>query len=64
MFLRPGESRRITVQLDQRSFAYFNTATGQWDAVPDVYNILIGSSSQDILLKGQFKLISELASKP
>jgi len=29
-----------------------------------VYNILIGSSSQDILLKGQFKLTSELASKP
>jgi hypothetical protein len=32
--------------------------------VPDAYNILIGSSSQDIRLKGQFELKSELTSKP
>jgi beta-glucosidase len=64
VFLRPGESRRITVQLDQRSFAYFNTATEQWDALPDTYNILVGASSQDIRLKGQFKLRAELTSNP
>ena len=60
VFLQPGESRRVTLELDQRSFAYFNTATEQWDALPDTYNILVGASSQDIRLKGQFKLRTEL----
>ena len=64
VFLQPGESRSVTLDLDQRSFAYFNTATEQWDALPDTYDILVGASSQDIRLNGQFKLQSELTSKP
>jgi len=64
VFLQPGDSRRVTLELDQRSFAYFNTVTEQWDALPDIYNILVGASSQDIRLNGQFKLQSELTSKP
>jgi len=59
-----GESKRITLELDQRSFAFFNPTTKQWDALPDTYNILVGSSSQDTPLKGQFKLKSELTSNP
>jgi beta-glucosidase len=64
VFLQPGESSSVTLDLDQRSFAYFNTATEQWDALPDTYDILVGASSQDIRLNGQFKLQSELTSKP
>ena len=64
VLLQPGESKRITLELDQRSFAFFNTTTKQWDALPDTYNILVGSSSQDTPLKGQFKLQAELTSKP
>ena len=59
VFLQPGESRRITLDLDQRSFAYFNTATEQWDALPGTYNILVGASSQGVRLQGQFKLQSD-----
>jgi beta-glucosidase len=64
VFLQPGESRRVTLELDQRSFAYFNTNTEKWDAQPDTHNILVGASSQDIRLKGKFKLKAELTSKP
>ena len=58
VFLQPGESRRITLELDQRSFAFFKTnpdPTKQvWEAEPGIYNILVGASSQDIRLNGQF----------
>jgi beta-glucosidase len=64
VFLWPGQSRRVTLELDQRSFAYFNTTKRLWDAVPDTYDILVGASSRDLALKGQFKLKSELTSKP
>jgi Fibronectin type III-like domain len=58
----PGGSKKVILELDRRSFAYIKTATEQWDALPDTYNILIGSSSQDIRLKGQFKLPAQLNS--
>jgi beta-glucosidase len=64
VFLQPGESQLVTVQLDQRSFAYFNTAKELWDVVPGTYNVLVGGSSQDTTLKGQVSLKSEFTSKP
>jgi beta-glucosidase len=64
VFLQPGDSRRITLELDQRSFAFFDTTKQLWVAEPGIYNILVGASSQDIRLNGQFKLQSELTSKP
>jgi beta-glucosidase len=62
--LQPGESKRVTLELDQRSFAFFNTAKKVWAAEPGIYNILIGASSQDIRLSGQVTLKSELDSQP
>jgi len=51
VFLKPGESKKVTITLDRRSLAYYNVATRTWDAAPGVYRILIGSSSQDIELQ-------------
>jgi beta-glucosidase len=64
VFLQPGDSRRVTLELDQRSFAFFDSGRHLWVAKPDIYNILVGASSQDVRLNGQFKLQSELTSKP
>jgi hypothetical protein len=51
VYLKPGESKKVTITLDRRSLAYFNVARQTWDAVPGLYRILIGSSSQDIELQ-------------
>ena len=40
-----------------------NTATEQWDAFPGTYNILVGASSQDVRVQGQFELQCELTSE-
>ena len=64
VYLQPGESKRVTLPLDQRSFAFFNTGRRLWDAEPSTYDILIGASSQDIRLSGQLTLKSELDSQP
>jgi len=64
VFLKPGESQLVTLELDQRSFAYFNTAKELWDAVPGIYSVLVGGSSQDTPLKGRVSLKSEFTSKP
>jgi beta-glucosidase len=64
VFLQPGQSRRITLELDQRSFAFFNTTKHLWDAEPGTYEILVGGSSQDPPLSGSFALKFELDSQP
>ena len=64
VFLEPGQSRRITLELDQRSFAFFNTGKHLWDAAPGTYTILVGGSSQSLPLSGPFALKSEVDSQP
>jgi hypothetical protein len=51
VYLRAGETRRMSITLDRRSLAYYNTEAGTWDAARGVYAILVGSSSQDIELQ-------------
>ena len=42
--LAPGASQNITLQLDQRSFEYWNVNTEMWDAPKDTYTVWVGSS--------------------
>jgi beta-glucosidase len=50
--LQPGETRRVSVELDRRAFAYYDVAAGDWQVTPGTFGILIGSSSRDIALQG------------
>jgi beta-glucosidase len=56
IYLRPGETRRVTIPLDGRAFAYYDTATKQWRAEAGVYDISVGRSSAQIELRGQLNL--------
>jgi beta-glucosidase len=62
--LQPGQSQTITLQLNQRSFAFFNTNKHLWDARPGVYNVSVGASSQDIRLTGQVTVTTDITSSP
>jgi beta-glucosidase len=50
VYLEPGESKDMTLTLDKRSFAWYNTDIHDWYAATGDYGILIGSSSRDISL--------------
>ena len=58
VFLNPGETTTITMKLDKRSFAWYNTALHDWFAASGDYEILIGASSRDIRLAGTIHLNS------
>jgi len=64
--LQPGQSQQVTLQLDQRSFAYWNINKEKWDAPKDTYNVWVGSSSQlsDLTLQGQVSLVKDITSNP
>jgi beta-glucosidase len=64
VYLNPGQSQKVTLTLDQRSFAYFNTTNEKWDAVAGAYNVVVGDSSDNTPLKGQVTLKSEFTANP
>lgn len=56
--LAPGEEKVVAMELDKRSFAWYNTEISDWYAATGTYEILVGSSSRDILLKDAVQLTS------
>ncbi len=57
--LEPGEEKKVTVELDDRAFAFWNTATEDWCVESGEYKILVGASSRDIRLEAVVKMKSE-----
>ncbi|HTY89459.1 MAG TPA: glycoside hydrolase family 3 C-terminal domain-containing protein [Candidatus Acidoferrum sp.] len=54
--LQPGEKQKVSVSLDRSAFAHFDPDKKGWVADKGAYKILVGSSSRDIQLTGQFEL--------
>ena len=52
VFLQPGQSQTVTMSLDPRAFAIWDTGKHGWVVPGGTYRILVGSSSRDIRLQG------------
>ncbi|MCZ9337245.1 fibronectin type III-like domain-contianing protein, partial [Streptomyces sp. TRM76130] len=50
--LRPGQSRRLTLRVDERRMSYWDTRKGRWVLPAGRRTVEVGSSSRDIRLKG------------
>ncbi|HKM57965.1 MAG TPA: glycoside hydrolase family 3 C-terminal domain-containing protein, partial [Chthoniobacterales bacterium] len=57
VLLQPGESKRVTLSLDQRSFAYFDTGSRQWKTDSGRYEISVGGSSDNLPLRQIFEIM-------
>ncbi|RYF26121.1 MAG: hypothetical protein EOO42_02305 [Flavobacteriales bacterium] len=51
VFLKKGETKTITMKLDESAFAYYKTELKKFGYDPGAFEILIGSSSANIHLK-------------
>lgn len=54
--LEPGEETVIVFKLEDDAMAFYNPYDGKWVVELGQYDVLIGSSSQDIRLVGSFEL--------
>ena len=54
--LKPGESKKVHIEFDDKTFRYFNTATNNWEIEEGNYSIYVGASCEDIRLQGEFKV--------
>lgn len=51
VFLEAGETKRIEVEFDDKAFRYYDVNTMNWVVEPGTYDIYIGASVSDIILK-------------
>lgn len=59
--LAPGETWHVTISLDSRAFAYYDTAAKGWKIDPGSFRIGVGDSSAAIDLKGSVDISKEAA---
>ena len=50
VFLAPGESRTVSIALDDKAFRYWNVKTNAWEVEGGSYQLRVGASSVDIRL--------------
>ena len=50
--LKAGETKRVNIPFDDKTFRYFNVVTDKWEIEGGVYKIMVGASSNNILLEG------------
>lgn len=50
IFLKAGESRQVTIALDDKAFRYFNVRTNRFEIDGGEYDIMIGASAAEIKL--------------
>lgn len=51
-FLKPGESKTVSVRLGEEAFRMFDPVKHQWVVEPGDFTIMVGSSSADLRLTG------------
>jgi beta-glucosidase len=51
--LAPGQTKRVQVTLDRRALSYFDDKAKQWKVAPGQFEVLVGSSSKQIELRGK-----------
>ncbi len=56
VFLQPGETKTVTLSLNERAFQFYDEATKTWKAEPGKFNFLIGTSSKDIVKTVSYEL--------
>jgi beta-glucosidase len=63
VFLRPGETKRVTITLESRSFTYYDVDAKQWRADAGDYEIQVGRSSDKIELRSKINLADAITVK-
>ena len=64
VFLKAGESKKVTIPLDDKAFRYFNVDTNKFKVEGGAWTVLIGASCVDIKLSGTVEVQGTGAKPP
>ena len=61
VFLKAGESKEVTVPLDDKAFRFYDVRTNTWEIETGIYEISVGASAADIRLRDVIKVQGTVA---
>ena len=64
VFLKAGESKTVTVKLDDKAFRYFNVKTNRWEVETADYEIQVAASVSDVKLSRTIRVLGTDAPNP
>ena len=64
VYLAPGESRRVTIELDDKAFRYYNVKTGSWETETGHYQVALCANAETELLKTTVRILGTDAPVP
>ena len=64
VFLKAGESKTVTVKLDDKAFRYFNVKTDRWEVETADYEISVAASVSDVKLTQNVPVLGHDAPAP
>ena len=56
VFLKAGESKKVRILFDDKTFRYWNVRTDKWEVEGGIYTIMIGASCLDIRLSKEVEV--------
>ena len=64
VFLKAGESKKVTIKLDDKAFRYFNVNTNKFEVEGGEYTVMVGASCADVKLSGKVSVQGTGAESP
>ncbi len=64
VWIKAGQSAKVEIPFDDKTFRYFSTVTDQWESEGGEYQILVGASVADIRLTGSVSVKGTEAALP
>jgi beta-glucosidase len=62
--LKAGETKRVALPLEKRSFSVYDTTAGQWVSPAGTYRVMAGTSSRDLPLSSTITVAASERSTP
>jgi beta-glucosidase len=56
VFLKKGETKTVSLEITNQQLAFFSKLKNKWITEAGTFEVLVGSSSRDIRLKGSFEI--------
>ena len=64
VYLKAGESRTVSVSLDDKAFRYFNVKTNRWEVESGIYTISVASDAAHVRLSANIRVEGTNAPAP
>lgn len=64
VFLKAGETKKVEIPFDDKTFRYWNSRTNRWEVEGGTYQVLVGACVMDIRLSGSIALEGTTKSCP